>query len=611
MARIKEDDIDRLRDSADIVEVVNGYTQLKKSGGQRFTGLCPFHSEKTPSFQVNAATGLHHCFGCGVGGNIYQFIMQVENLPFPEAVEWLARKMNFELHYEEMRPGEEKLQGLRSRLIQANAEAARFFHKALTDSPDALQARQYLEGRGFGKEVAERWQIGYAPGRDALCKHLLSKGFTQDEIVKADLGRKSERDGSLFDFFRQRITFPTWSLQGDVVAFGARAMGDQQPKYLNTSDTPVFQKSRLMYGLDRAKSSLGRGNAAVVVEGYTDVIALHEAGVTEAVATNGTALGDTHFEQLKKFTGRAVLMFDADEAGKNAAERGWGVSPDLKQAPLFHRLGLEVLVAPLPAGQDPADLVANEGADAVKKIIEDARPLIEFKLQQTIDKARLDTPEARSAAVREVARVLGWHPDPIARHEYAFSAATRIGVDAEVIQRALNENRTTDAPGGTTTAERDRRLPGHVKVEREALQLLLTRPDEAAPWVDRVAEVHFTAPARRELFNEAKVTLKTGRQPAEVAQNLSPDAVALFTELTVALPEESTDPRHQVEEVFIRLQVFSLERDIKKLRTTLQDVNPLDDPKRHDELFTQLVGLEATRRDLLRQLRREPAEGVA
>lgn len=609
MARIKDDDIDRLRDSADIVEVVGGYTQLKKSGGQRFTGLCPFHSEKTPSFQVNAGTNLFHCFGCGEGGNLYQFIQKVENLPFPEAVEWLARKMNFELHYEEMRPGEEKMQGLRSRLIQANAEAARFFHKTLTDSPDALEARKYLEGRGFGKEVAERWQLGYAPGRDALCKHLLSKGFTADEIIKADLGRKSDRDGSLFDFFRQRITFPTWNLQGDVVAFGARAMGDQQPKYLNTSDTPVFQKSRLMYGLDRAKSSLGRGNPAVVVEGYTDVIALHEAGVVETVATNGTALGDTHFEQLKKFTGRAVLMFDADEAGKGAAERGWG---DVKQAPLFHRLGLEVLVAPLPPGQDPADLVANEGQEAVAKVIDSAQPLIEFKVQQTIDKLPLDTPEARSAAVREVARVLGWHPDPIARHEYAFSAATRIGVDAEVIQRALNENRSSESTtGGNATAERDRRLPGHVKVEREALQLLLTRPDEAAPWVDRVAEVHFTAPARRELFNEAKASLQTGRQPAEIVQGLSPDGVALFTELTVASPDASIDTGHQAQEIFIRLQVFSLERDIKKLRNTLQDVNPLDDPMRHDELFTQLVGLEATRRDLLRQLRREPAEGIA
>jgi DNA primase len=604
MARIKEDDIDRLRDSADIVEIVSGYTQLKKSGGHRYVGLCPFHSEKTPSFQVDAAKGLTHCFGCGEGGNIYQFIQKVENLPFPEAVEWLARRANFELHYEEMRPGEQKAAGQRARLIAANAEASRFFHKTLTEAPDALEARRYLEGRGFGKEVSERWQLGYAPGRDALCQHLLAKGFSEPEIVQADLGRKSDKDGKLYDFFRQRITFPTWSLQGDVVAFGARALGDQQPKYLNTSDTPVFSKSRVMYGLDRAKSSLGRGNAAVVVEGYTDVIALHEAGVAEAVATNGTALGDTHFEQLKKFTGRAVLMFDADEAGKGAAERGWG---DLKQAPLFHRIGLEVLVAPLPAGRDPADVVREDGPDGIRKVIDAARPLLEFKIEQTIDKLRLDTPEARATAVREVARVLGWHPDPIARHEYAFSAATRIGVDAEVIHQALSENRSFDASGGSNVADRDQRLPGHVKVEREALQLLLTRPDEATPWLEQVAEANFTSPSRRELFTEAKNVVAKGGRPAEVAQRLSPEGVALFTELTVAVPDKVVgDESHRAEEVFIRLQVFTLGRAIKKLGNTLQDVNPLEDPTGHDELFTQLVGLEAQRRDLLRRLRREP-----
>jgi DNA primase len=490
-------------------------------------------------------------------------------------------------------------------LTQANSEAARFFHKTLMDSPDAVQARQYLENRGFGREVAERWQLGYAPGRDALCRHLLASGFTEQELLQADLVRKSEKDAQLYDFFRQRVTFPTWSLQGDVIAFGARALGDQQPKYLNTSDTPVFSKSRVMYGLDRAKSSLGRGNAAVVVEGYTDVIALHEAGIEEAVATNGTALGDTHFEQLKKFTGRAILMFDADEAGKDAAERGWG---DLKQAPLFHRLGLEVLVAPLPAGRDPADVVKEDGPEGIQKVIEAARPLLEFKLEQTIDKLPLDTPEARARAVREVARVLGWHPDPIARHEYAFSAATRIGVDAEVIQQALNENRVGVPPGGPASADRERRFPGHVKVEREALQLLLTRPDEASAWIDRAAEALFTAPPRRELFIQARQALVDGGRPAEIAERLSPDALALFTELIVSDPLDQDDPARRAQEIITRLQVFSLERDIKKLRNTLQDVNPLDDPSTHDELFTKLVGMEAARRDLLRALNGEPEE---
>jgi DNA primase len=596
MAKINEDDIDNLREAADIAEVVSAYTQLKRSGGHTFKGLCPFHSEKTPSFSVDTAKNLYHCFGCGKGGNVYTFVQEVENLPFPEAVEWLARKTNFPLRYEESRPGEAQASGVKARLLEANKAAAAFFHDTLMTAPDAKTARDYLGGRGFGKEVAERWQLGYAPGRDALCRHLLGKGFTQDEIKQADLGRTSERDGSLYDTFRQRITFPTWNLQGDVVAFGARALGDQQPKYLNSSETPVFSKSRVMYGLNRAKSAIARG-AALVVEGYTDVIALHEAGMQEAVATNGVALGETHFELLKKFSSRAVLMFDADDAGKTATERGFGI---------HHRIGLEVLVAPLPPGRDPADVVREDGADGIRKVIDSAQPLLEFKLEQTIAKLPLDTPEARSRAVSEAVKVLGLNPDQIARHQYAFMVARRIGVDPEIVQRALQEDRTnvSEVTGGASSRERDRRLPGHVKVEREALQLLLTRTREMGTWFDEVAESDFTSPPRRELFNRAATARARGLAyvGADVVDDLSPDARSLFTELTVTGEIPVLDDSAAVREVFVRLKVFKLEREIKKRRNTLQDVNPLDDPQRHDDLFTELVGLEAERRDLLRRI---------
>ncbi len=594
MAKIKEEDIDALRERADIVDVVSGYTSLKKAGGHTLKGLCPFHSEKTPSFTVDSARGLFHCFGCQEGGNVYQFVQKVENLPFPEAVEWLARRVGFDLRYEEMRPGEKQASGLRARITKANAEAASFFHKVLLESSDALQARRYLEGRGFDRETAERWQLGYAPGRNSLCKHLLAKGFTQQEIEQADLGRKSERDSSLYDTFRQRIMFPTWNLQGDVVAFGARAMGDAQPKYLNTSETPVFSKSRVMYGLNRAKSAIARGSA-VVVEGYTDVIALHEAGIEEAVATNGVALGDTHFALLKKFSERAVLMLDSDTAGKGATERSFGV---------HHRIGLDVLVAPLPPGRDPADVVAEDGVDGITKAIDSARPILEFVLEETLAKLPMDTPEARSRAVREAARVLGWHPDPIARGEYAFMAARRIGVEVGVVQRALSEAPAGGASNGSDRPA-ERRIPGHVKVEREALQLLLTEEAAMSPWLERISESDFTSPPRRELFREAVGSFRPGSgvSGAELASRLSPDALSLFTELAVGeLDASSEEPADRAKEILVRLKVFSLERNIKTRRDVLQDVNPLDDPKRHDELFTELVGLEAERRDLLRQL---------
>jgi DNA primase len=598
MAKINQQDIDTLRERADIVEVISGYTALKRGGTNTMKGLCPFHSEKTPSFTVDRARGLFYCFGCQEGGDLYKFVEKIENLPFPEAVEWVARRFSFDLRYEEMRPGEQAARGLRARLLEANAEAAAFFHKTLMDAPEAVEARRYLKGRGFGKEVSSRWQLGYAPGRNALCRHLLSKGFTEKEIEQADLGKRSERDRSLYDTFRQRITFPTWNLQGGVVGFGARAMGDAQPKYLNTSETPVFSKSRVMYGLNRAKSSIARGSDALVVEGYTDVIALQEAGIEEAVATNGVALGETHFEQLKKFGQRVVLMLDADAAGQGATERSFGS---------HHRLGIEVLVATLPPGRDPAEVVATDGMDGIRKVIEQAQPLLEFKIEQLLEKALLDTPEARSRAVRDVAQVLGWHPDPIARHEYAFIAAQRIGVDPEAVQRALAEGRVaSEASGDASGRDQDRRLPGHVKVEREALQLLLTQAREIERWMGMVSESDFTSPARRELFRAAGALYTSDRkQPlASMADDMSPDALSLFTELAVGADgSDEEDLALRCEEIFVRIRVFSLEREIKRRRDTLGEINPVVDPTQHDELFTELVGLEAERRDLLRRIR--------
>jgi DNA primase len=593
VARIREEDIDALRDRADVVEVVSGYSRLKKAGGHTYKGLCPFHSEKTPSFTVDAAKGLWHCFGCGEGGNVYQFVQKSESLPFPEAVEWLARKTGFDLRYEEMRPGEKRELGIKTRIVRANEAAMRFWHDTLVKSPDALAARRYLEGRGFDAEVAQRWMLGFAPGRSTLCKHLFSEGFSQDDIERADLGRRSARDGSLYDTFRDRIMFPTWNLQGDVVGFGGRALGDQQPKYLNTSETPAFSKSRLLYGLNRAKSAIARG-IAVVVEGYTDVIALHEAGVAEAVATNGVALQEAHLEMLKKFTQRVILMLDADEAGKGATERAFG---------LHERLGLQLMVAPLPAGRDPADVVREDGAEAIHKFLDEAQPLLGFKLEEMIAKLATDTPEARSSAVKEVVKVLGWHPDAIARREYVFMAAKRIGVDPEAIQRALSEE-VSRSSTGETDRKQERPLPGHVKVEREALQLLLTQPTVGSRFGGEADERDFTSPVRRELLRLA--TSKLGSdQPvvrSKVAEELSPEALTLLTELTVgeeAVPEDDTA---RAEEVFIRLRAFSLARQIRARRDVLQDVNPVDDPARHDALFTELVSLEASRRDLLRRL---------
>lgn len=595
MAKIREEDIDALRDKADIVEIISGHSRLKKSGGHTFKGLCPFHSEKTASFTVDAAKGLWHCFGCGEGGDVYRFVEKIENLNFPEAAEWLARKAGVELRYEEMRPGEKKAFGARARIIAANEAAATFFHESLMSSPEASDARRYLDGRGFGRPVAERWRLGFAPGRDALCRHLLDRGFSHRELETAALVRKSDRDAAYFDVFRNRIMFPTWNLQGDIVGFGARALGEAQPKYLNSAETPAFAKARILYGLDRAKSAISRG-VAIVVEGYTDVIALHEGGIQEAVATNGVALGEAHFELLKKFTHRAVLMLDSDDAGRGATERGFDI---------LQRIGLELLVAPLPPGRDPADVMAQDGAEGIRAAIAGARPLLEFKLEQALARLPLDTPEARSRAVTEVVKVLGLHPDPIARHGYVFVAADRIGVDSDWIRRALVEQSDGEMSAlGGSAGESSRRIPGHVKVEREALLLMLTEATQVTRWLGEIEESDFTSPARREVFRAARDHAGSEVNGVSLMSRLSPDALSLYTELAVSASiPTSSDLAHRVQEIFIRLRVFRLERDIKQRRKVLQSINPVDDPNRHDELFTSLVGLEGERRDLIHQLR--------
>jgi DNA primase len=595
VAKIREEDIDALRDKADIVEIVSAHSRLKKAGGHTFKGLCPFHSEKTPSFTVDAVKGLWHCFGCGEGGDVYRFVEKIESLSFPEAAEWLARKAGVELRYEEMRPGEKRAFGARARIIAANEAGTGFFHESLMSSPDASDARRYLDNRGFGRAVAERWRLGFAPGRDALCRHLLDRGFTHSELEAAALVRKSDRDGAYFDVFRNRIMFPTWNLQGDVVGFGARALGEAQPKYLNSAETPAFAKARILYGLDRAKSAISRG-VAIVVEGYTDVIALHEGGIPEAVATNGVALGEAHFELLKKFTQRAVLMLDSDDAGRGATERSFDI---------LQRIGLELLVAPLPPGRDPADVMAEDGAEGIRAAIAGARPLLEFKLDQALARLPLDTPEARSRAVTEAVKVLGLHPDPIARHGYVFMAADRIGVESDWIRRALVEQSDggVAAPGGSA-GESSRRIPGHVKVEREALLLMLTEATQVTRWLGEIEESDFTSPARRELFRAARAQAGREVNGVSLMSRLSPDALSLYTELAVSASiPTSSDLVHRVQEIFIRLRVFRLERDIKQRRKVLQSINPVDDPNRHDELFTRLVRLEGERRDLIHQLR--------
>lgn len=572
--RILDDDVEEIRRRTDIVEVISGYLQLRKAG-KILKGLCCFHQEKTPSFTVDPGKQLFYCHGCGAGGDAFTFLRRVEGFSFSEAAQRLADKAGIPLR---MQAGRSEGGG-RKRLLEASGEAAAFFAALLRSSPEAAEARAYLEKRGFSEAEAAAWGLGFSPrGRDTAFRHLLEKKYSAKEIVDAGLAMVGEGGGHR-DRFRGRLMFPIADVGGQMVGFGARALGDDAPKYLNSPETAIYHKARILYGLDRAKRDISNEGVAVITEGYTDVIALSHAGATNAVATCGTALGEDHFSLLKRFCDRVVLAFDADQAGAVASERGFGI---------HHKVGLEVLVAPLPEGKDPADVALGGTPEEVRDIIASAVPLMRFVLEAAISRHRLETPEGKARALAECVDRLRWEPNRIARGEHAFWLARRIGVDPSAVQVELAE------ASGVSTVQRapSTRLPGHIKVEREALAILLDSPSRLRSASEWVTGEHFTQPDHKVLL-EAMIRRGDTGDPAGSLMAVLPDEDFRRLAAELAMTEVTAS---DAEEVFLRLEEFRLKRRITELRATLDEIDEGSEPKRHNEVFEELVLLERQRR---------------
>ncbi|HEX6263250.1 MAG TPA: DNA primase, partial [Actinomycetota bacterium] len=422
MARIRQDDVEAVRERTDIVRLIQQHVALKKAG-RSFTGLCPFHQEKSPSFTVDPGKGVYYCFGCGKGGNAFHFVMEVEQLTFPEAVERLAGPAGVTLRYEGGGREDRRERSRRDALFRANDRAADLYHRMLMDGREGEEARRYLASRGITKESAERFRIGYAPGYPDFLLRRLGRELSPEILVEAGVAM-NDRGGGVRDRFRARVTFPIADLSGRSVGFGARLLQGEGPKYLNSSETPVYRKGELLYNLDRAKGEIGRSGTAHVVEGYTDVIALAQGGVETAVATCGTALSEGHFRLLSRFATRMVLSFDSDEAGARAAERAAG---------LFEAYPLEVAVLVLPEGLDPADLVKERGADAFRDLAEGAVPLVEYMLRRSLRDADLESPEGRSRAVRSALPIVAGLDDLVRREQYAGMLADLTGVTTSTV----------------------------------------------------------------------------------------------------------------------------------------------------------------------------------
>jgi len=425
---ILDEDVARVKEQTDLVALIGEHVALKRSG-QRFSGMCPFHAEKTPSFSVNPELGFYFCFGCQVSGDAITFVREVEHLDFAEAVERLAARAGITLRYDDKRVSEDRKR--KSRLVECVEEAVAFCHELLLTDPSAGAARKVLRSRGFDGDVARRFRLGYAPdGWDTLARHLGGKGFSRRDITDAGLAFVN-RANRLQDHLRGRLLFPIFDREGHAVGFGGRALGDDGPKYKNTGETPIYHKSSLLYGLNWAKADIVSRDQVVLCEGYTDVIAFHLSGVTQAVATCGTALTDDHFRILKNLSRTIVLAYDADAAGQAAAEKCYRWEQEFE---------MQFSVASLPAGRDPAD-VWQDDSDALPAVLDDAVPLLQFRLDRRLGEADTSSLEGRARSAEHVAELIAEHPSDLVRDQYAVKLSERLDIDADRLRATVEEAR--------------------------------------------------------------------------------------------------------------------------------------------------------------------------
>lgn len=572
------DDIERVRQASDIVELARAITTVKKSG-RSVKAICPFHQEKTPSLSLEPAQGLFHCFGCGKGGDVFKWVMESQAVEFGEAVEILARQAGITLQQD---PRAAARQGRRRAIVEAVGAAVEFYHQRLRQSPDGGAARSYLRGRGYDADVVDGFKLGYAPeerGWNALCVELKARGMAEKVLIEAGLATRTSK-GRLRDWFHGRLMFPIHDIKGDPVGFGARVLEGDGPKYLNSPETPVYQKARLLYGLDRAKSRIARENLAVVVEGYTDVIALHLAGYDLAVATCGTALGEDHFDLLRRFSDRVVLAFDADQAGAGAALRGGGL-----QTPTD--LGLDLRVAVMPEGRDPADLVQEGAIDLLRSAIDESVPLLAFELDRILESHDLSEIEGRARALREAAPRIARLDDEVARREYARQVARRTGLEADAAVRAVEQVRGGPQPArsGTQPGEAPSRESGAVRAEREALRLAA-----AGHFAGRgLVPEHFTDATNRRAF---ELMLEHGANDGPVDLAGLSDANPRAAEFVRILVMDDR-PEEDAGQLLRRLELARLDRWVEALRRDLEQLDP--SAPTYAELSRDLVGAMQTR----------------
>jgi DNA primase len=617
--KIRARDIEEVKSRVNIADVVGEYVSLKNASVGSLKGLCPFHDEKSPSFNVRPMQGFYHCFGCGEGGDVYKFLQQMESISFYEAVEKLAARVGFELTYEDGGPAQD--QGQRSRILEANTAAAAFYQSQLI-TDDAIPGRDFLKGRGFDKAAADLFGVGFAPkGWSNLTDHLKKLGFTIEELVTAGLATKSDRGA--YDKFRGRLIWPIRDATSQVIGFGARKLfdDDQGPKYLNTSDTLVYHKSSVLYGLDLAKKDISKQQRVVVVEGYTDVMACHLAGITTAVATCGTAFGDEHIRILNRMLSaekdtpaEVIFTFDPDAAGQKAAMRAFNDS---------HKFSAQTFVAVGPDGLDPCDLRSQKGDDAVRLMIENKKPLFEFAIKQKIGKFDLATIEGRVGAARAAAPVVAAIRDSAMRPAYIRELAGWVNLDGNEVAAlvdaagkqsradAVKDIRRDEAgvvPEESSELESEFALPNLndpiTRFERQVLEVLVQIPASfSQEQLIRIVRDGFSAPAHNAILEAIGTSMVShgsgdwlnvigGATPAELHS-------LLRTIAAQALPAKNeTDLIRYGQGVVARALTNALAHEKADLLAALRRTDVVDSAEESARIQRALVELEAERRKL-------------
>ncbi|MCT2541400.1 MULTISPECIES: DNA primase [Streptomyces] len=595
--RINDDDVKAVRDAVPIDAVVSEYLQLRNAGGGNLKGLCPFHDEKSPSFQVSPSKGLFHCFGCQEGGDTIAFVQKIDHLTFAEVVERLAAKAGITLRYEEGGYNPSHQRGERIRLVEAHKAAARFYTEQL-DGPEAEIGRKFLAERGFDQAAAAHFGVGYSPaGWDHLTRYLRGQGFSDKELIASGLSQDGRRGP--IDRFRGRLMWPISDTSGDIVGFGARKLRDDDngPKYLNTPETAIYKKSQVLYGIDLAKKDIAKASRAVVVEGYTDVMACHLAGITTAIATCGTAFGGDHIKILRRLlmdngSARVIFTFDGDAAGQKAALRAF--EDDQKFA-------AETYIAIAPDGMDPCDLRLVKGDEAVRDLVEPRTPLFEFALRQIVGRYDLETPAGRAAALDEAAPVVAKIKTGSVQREVAVQLAGFVGIlDQEYVvhrvnqlaqwargrgdqrgaarssSRAAAQHQQVQAPVAPSGPALNLRSPAH-RTERELLKLALQKPALVSPAFDAYGADEFTAPpyaAVRQCIAEAggaePGVAETREYLVQVLDATPNDAVRkLVTELAVEVFHGKTIDETYAGMQLVQVRLRAVDRRINDVQGSL------------------------------------------